>query len=191
MKMLFLVASSGGGKSTYTTAYCKEHPNTIVVNRDSVRASLFSTLDRYYQSADIKTREEITSQICETIFLKALYNGYDIIVDNTNLNYKYIENFIKIYERNFYFYTKKVYQIQFKLFDVELNEAKQRVLCRDYGYYIPSDDSKEFVGKRDSEEYEWEYKISECEEVKYIEKQFSQYQQMKTYLLEHHKHQII
>jgi hypothetical protein len=185
MNILFLISPSGGGKSTFTSSYCKEHPNTIVVNRDSIRISLFSTLEGYYQSADVKIREEIVSQICETIFLKALFNGYDVIVDNTNLNYKYVENFIKSYERNFYFYTKKVYQIQFKLFDIELNTAKQRVLCRDYGYYVPSDNSKEYIAKG-----EWEYTIAECEEVNYIEKQFIQYQQMKDYLLEHHKHQI-
>ena len=186
MNIIFNCGISGSGKSEYTKIYCKEHSNTIVVNRDSIRASLFSTLEGYYQSANVKVREELVTQICDTIFLKALFNGYDVIVDNTNLNYKYIENFIKIYERLYYFYTKKVYQIQFKLFDVELNEAKQRVLCRDYGYYIPSDNSKEYIGKD-----EYEFKISECEEVKYIEKQFIQYQEMKTYLLEHHKNQTI
>lgn len=45
MNIIFNIGISGSGKSTYTTAYCKDHPNTIVVNRDGVRASLFSTLE--------------------------------------------------------------------------------------------------------------------------------------------------
>jgi predicted nuclease of restriction endonuclease-like RecB superfamily len=184
MNIIFNCGISGSGKSSYTAVYCKEHPNTIVVNRDSVRVSLFSTLDGYYQSPDVKIKEEVVTQICETIFLKALYNGYSIIVDNTNLNYKYIENFIKIYERNFYFYTKKVYQIQFKLFDVELNIAKKRVLCRDF-FYEDGDTEDTVRGNWTT------YNVNNLPEVAYIEKQFTQYQEMKAYLLEHHKHQIV
>lgn len=184
MNILFLVAPSGFGKSTFTSSYCKEHPNTIVVNRDSIRASMFSTLEGYYQSADVKVREELVTQICDTIFLKALFNGYDVIVDNTNLKWEYIEKFIKIYERLYYFYIKKVCQIQFKLFDVELNIAKKRVVCRDY-FYEDGDTENTVRGNWTT------YDVNNLSEVNYINKQFIQYQEMKAYLLEHHKHQII
>lgn len=189
MNILFLIAPSGFGKSEYTKIYCKEHPNTIVVNRDSIRASLFSTLEGYYQSADVKIREELVTQICDTIFLKALFNGYDVIVDNTNLKWEYIEKFIKIYERLYYFYTKKVYQIQFKLFDVELSEAKQRVLRRDYGYVKKDDNKVMLVWEENNQEIS--YDVNNLSEVKYIDKQFLDYLKIKELILNNFKDKIL
>lgn len=158
-KIIILIGISGAGKSNWAINYIKENPNTIRINRDDIRKTLVGTLSGYYQRKDLNTLERMVSFGEEDIFNSGQWADYDIIVDNTNLKQSYINKFIELAQRT-------NYTIHFKLFDIDLKEAKDRVFKRDFG---PSEEDK----------------------TAYIDKQFKQYQEIKKYILTQYKDWIL
>ena len=93
-----LIGVSGSGKSTYTRGILKSHPNSVRLNRDDLRRTLFGVeqTDRsYYQRPDFRSCEKLVSEIVEQSIYDMLNQGRDIILDNTHLQKKYIDEILR------------------------------------------------------------------------------------------------
>lgn len=168
MEILFLIGISGSGKSTFAEEFFLKNKNYLCINRDYIRKTLVKNLDGYYKRQDLNELENIVSSISYNIIKEAINYGYNLIIDNTNLNWNYIKqtiNDVGIYKQ----------KISFKLFDCNPTIAKGRILRRDYNDYMAGFEIPEHVIKN----------------VKYIEKQYEQYQHIKKYILENYKENIL
>lgn len=78
-KIILCRGIQGSGKTTWAKQYCKEHPNTIRVNRDDIR-QMFSQ----------KWSKELEQIVVDTELRaidNALYEEMDVVVDDvSNLN---------------------------------------------------------------------------------------------------------
>lgn len=90
-KILILRGLQGSGKSTFAKQWVSENPETRVrFNRDDIR----NMLGPYW----VPSRENLIDSIYWETLSAATAAGYDIVVDNMNLNEKYvkeIEDFVK------------------------------------------------------------------------------------------------
>lgn len=92
-----LIGVSGSGKTTEALKLLSENPNMIRVNRDDIRKVLFGveqTDKHYYERKDLKRCEKRVTDISEQIIYDALNDNKDIVLDNTNLDVKYINEII-------------------------------------------------------------------------------------------------
>lgn len=99
---------SGSGKSTTAKKMWDDDPlNIIIVSRDKIRELLFgyseSNIYEYYDSKDFNKHEQEVSNYQNLIIERALYDDKSVIIDNTNLNNKYILEFL-----NTYFHRDKI-----------------------------------------------------------------------------------
>ena len=99
--MIFLIGSSGTDKSTWTRKFIRDRKDCVVVNRDTLRASLFCLTDqrdtiRYYQSPNMKNHEKTISSVVKSIVIEALREGKTIIMDNTNIDKKLLLEELKL-----------------------------------------------------------------------------------------------
>lgn len=67
------------GKTTWAKKYQEDNPNTVRVNKDDLRAML-------HNSVHSKGRESFVLNVRDYVVEKALKEGHDVIVDDTNLN---------------------------------------------------------------------------------------------------------
>lgn len=92
-KIIILVGISGSGKSTFAKGYVKNHRDTVIISRDTIRMSLFGfneeTYGDYYKD-DVTEREKIVTNFFNSQLSYALEKGLDVIADNTHLNTSYI-----------------------------------------------------------------------------------------------------
>lgn len=168
-EIIICVGCSGAGKSSWTTQFIKDNPNYLRINRDSIRLTLVGDLDGYYQRKDLNSIEMLVNQVEESLFYKIYNNAeYNLILDNTHLKQSYINRWFKIFEDYELATTERV-NFKFKLFDIELEEAKDRVACRDFPIDIDLNDLA----------------------LSYIDKQYQDYQNIKAWLLNNYKDKII
>lgn len=161
MNVIINVGISGSGKSTWTTNFIKNH-KYLRINRDDIRKVCVGDLKDYYKRSDLNIIEtHIISIIEYDLFINYLEMNTNFIIDNTNLKQKYIEKWINMLEDHDVTY-------QFKLFDCDVNIAKQRVITRDFPHLN-----------------------LQSPELNYIDKQYTDYQQIKKYILEKHESKII
>ena len=147
MHIFICIGISGSGKSTWTDEVLRKVPNAFRINRDSLRLSIAGTLDGYYQHPNLLIRESIVTTLAAKLLEEMLFiDGSTVILDNTNLDQKYLIPLIKIFEMNAI--------IGIKFFDVDVEDAKERVLNRDTFLYDTRD-------------------------VEYIDKQYNQYIETK------------
>jgi predicted kinase len=111
-KVIILVSPPAGGKTTYALNYLSKNPNTVRVNRDSFRFMLRDT-----PITENKVENLITDLSNEAI-LKALNKGFDVIVDNTHVKKKYIEDIIEL--------VKLLADIEFVVLDCSLEKLLER-----------------------------------------------------------------
>lgn len=84
-EVIILQGLPASGKSTYAKKLAYKNPkNVIIVNRDSIREGL----GKYW----VPSRENLVTKIEHNIIRESLLEGYNVIVDATNLNNKYIWN---------------------------------------------------------------------------------------------------
>ena len=122
-----LIGISGSGKTTWCTKHIKENTNQkiIRVNRDTIRESLFVNMEDYYVKSCLGIKEKIVDNIQSEIIESAIYEQFDIIVDNTNLNIKYINHVLDCLRYN--------YELKFVMLDsTSMNPGlcKKRVMER-------------------------------------------------------------
>lgn len=92
MKVIFTQGLSGSGKSTWAKKFCKDNKDWVRVNRDDLRWMR----GEYWVP---KQEDLITAMEKQCVYL-ALTSGYNVIIDATNLNQKFFEDF-KTYIRSF------------------------------------------------------------------------------------------
>lgn len=78
------IGNVGDGKSTWAKKYVKEHPGTVIVSKDNVREMLLGEYKYKYDKAYEPLVYE-TSYACAAF---ALASGFDVILDETNINVK-------------------------------------------------------------------------------------------------------
>jgi predicted kinase len=117
-KIIILVGISGSGKSTFAKGYVKNHRDTVIISRDTIRMSLFGfneeTYGDYYKD-DITEREKIVTNFFNSQVRYALEKGLDVIADNTHLNTSYI-----------YAYKQFGVPLEIRIFDTNVDVCIQR-----------------------------------------------------------------
>jgi len=107
-----LIGIPASGKSTWCTNFLRNNQNWVRVNRDSFRLML-----RNETVCEPKIENLITKLSNQTI-QSALASKLNVIIDNTNLKEKYINQFI---DRFKYFAD-----IEYQVFDISLDKALER-----------------------------------------------------------------
>ncbi len=109
-KIIILQGIPGSGKSTWARNFIKDKSESyIIVCRDDIR----NMLGDYW----VPKRENLVSEIEMDCITAGLKLGYNIIIDATNFNPKTKEKFE---------ITFSAYNIEYKFFDVSLEEAIER-----------------------------------------------------------------
>jgi predicted kinase len=155
------IGASGSGKSTWSKDFIRKNPTVLRVNRDDIRQQLIGhePNDAYYKRKDVNKIEELVTTIQNQSAKEALIAGWDLVLDNTHLRQKYINEAYKNFNHLAY--------IHLKWFDVDLKEAKRRVIYR-------------HVVAQDIEKYERTGKTDNLiHSVDYIDKQYDDYWKFK------------
>lgn len=113
-----LIGIPGAGKTTLAQTMVR-YMNAVIVGRDPLREKLFGyrpdNLQVYYEIDSFKENEKIVGAIQDAMIKQALSIGKDVIIDNTNLELKFIRDLMK--------YNVP---IKFVLVEVDLAEAIHR-----------------------------------------------------------------
>ena len=110
-KIIVLQGVPASGKSTWAKDYIKNHPDAVIVCRDSIREGTGT----YWNP----NHEDYISTVEELSIRTAITAGLDVVVDATNLNPKTIERWNGL--------AKAVgADIEFKLFKISYEEAVKR-----------------------------------------------------------------
>lgn len=124
-KVMILTGVSGSGKSTFARRFCAENPNWLRVNRDDLRRSLLSVpLPEYWTTwpDHEKSRvENLVNELQKTAIWDGLARGWHILIDNTNLKLRYINEFRRLLIQRF-----DEIEIQYVLIETPLDEAIRR-----------------------------------------------------------------
>ncbi|MCK9429820.1 MAG: AAA family ATPase [Candidatus Omnitrophica bacterium] len=111
-KLLILQGIPGSGKSYWTKEFLKANSTEWVrVNRDDIRCML----GEYW----LPKREALVTEIEIQSVKSAFEQGYSVILDSTNLNQKYLKNWLPLCNR----YDVG---IDYKMFDIDLETAIER-----------------------------------------------------------------
>lgn len=117
-KLLILQGIPASGKSTFAKQWVEEDPKTrVIVNRDSIRRGL----GVYW----VPSRENLVSDIEYSIVHHGIKHNYDICLDSTNLNPNYLNQWLLLAD-------KYEYEIEYKKFDISLEEALERDKNREF-----------------------------------------------------------
>lgn len=111
MQLLVLQGIPGSGKTTYTREFIKEKTDWVRISRDDLR----NMRGDYW----IPRQEKLISYMEDTMVLRALLNGFNVLIDATNLNAEVIQKwtgYAKIYGAD----------LEFKMFNITLEEAIKR-----------------------------------------------------------------
>lgn len=111
-KVYILQGLPASGKTTWAVDFIKNNPNTVRVNKDELRATLFAN-----QWA--REKEDFVLEIRDFIIINALTSFKDVVVDDTNLKEKHINRISKI---------AKEYgsEVEILFFDTPLEECIKR-----------------------------------------------------------------
>ncbi len=82
-KIIMTRGLPGSGKTTFAKQYQADHPTAVRVNKDDLRASL-------HNGVFSKGRENFVLAVRDFIVDKALEDGHDCIVDDTNFHEKHL-----------------------------------------------------------------------------------------------------
>lgn len=118
-KLIICRGLPASGKSTWAKQWVLEDPeHRIRVNQDDIRLML----GKYW----VPSREKLVQEIQFDAILEALSRGFDIVIDNTNLNKKVLDGFDRLIK------TYKNYEIEYKdFFDTPLSVCIERDKNRD------------------------------------------------------------
>ena len=111
-KILLLCGIPASGKSSWTIKYLKENPSWISISRDSFRFML-----RNEPILDPKGEKFVTEMV-EQAIVRAIKVKYNVIVDQTNVNLKYLNKMVE--------FCEKLGDVEFKIFDITLEVAIER-----------------------------------------------------------------
>ena len=112
LKILILVGIPASGKSTWSSDYVRRNPDWVRVNRDDFRKMLKNA-----QVCEPKIEDMVTDLMKATI-TKCLMRKLNVIIDNTNLKQKYINDFIETFKYDA--------DIDYRVFDISIDKAIER-----------------------------------------------------------------
>ena len=122
-KLILCRGIQGSGKTTFARAWVTEDPeHRVRINNDDIR----NMLGVYW----VTSRENLVSSIKKNMAEEAINRGYDIVVDNMNLNAKEIlfwKDMVKMANMDPDGYQ---YEIEFKDFFIPLEECIRRDAMR-------------------------------------------------------------
>lgn len=125
-KIIVLRGIPASGKTTFAKSWVNEDPeHRVRFNRDDIR----NMLGKYW----VPARENFIDSIYNSFMDEAMLAGYDIVIDNTNLNKKVLANIEDLVEEfnNWIFYSpleeSHHYEIEYKdFFDTPLEICIER-----------------------------------------------------------------
>lgn len=94
MKITLTRGISGAGKSTWAASRATE--GVFVVSRDEIRARFFN-LNEYFETGQDEDFENYISIIEKNEIAAHICRGHDLVIDNTNLEPRYIQRYIDIF----------------------------------------------------------------------------------------------
>lgn len=124
-KMIILRGISGSGKSTFARQYA-DATDAVIVSRDALRVAFFgSDGPDYYDvpKGTLTYRENVITKMQDAAIVAALRGDHDVIIDNTNVEMKFVNALAKLGRSH-------GAEVEVKVFDVSLKEASDRVLHR-------------------------------------------------------------
>lgn len=114
----------GSGKSTWAKQWCHEDPeHRIRFNNDDIR----NMLGDYW----VPNREKVVTATYNTVLAYGMEKGYNIVVDNMNLNPKTcaeLEKMVKDFNENYTYDWK--YEVEYKDFFIPVEECIRRDAMR-------------------------------------------------------------
>ncbi len=123
-KILILIGAPGAGKTTFAKYFLRTEENWMRVNRDDFRSMHFS------QTNMSEIEESMITTMIDGSIEALLMRNYNVIVDATHCKLDYINHYILKFSN--------LADIQFKVFDLAINELKERCKKReDNGKHIP------------------------------------------------------
>lgn len=126
-KIIFTHGISASAKTTWAEEYCLENPNTVNINRDDIRFAIFTGGVRDWSLYKFtRAKEQAVTDMQEDIISQAVGDGCDIIISDTNLNPKYEQRILAMWQL-------EGYEVEHKWFDVDLMTALQRDALRENG----------------------------------------------------------
>ena len=124
-KLILTRGIQGSGKSTWARQWVEEDPeNRVRINNDDIR----NMLGPYW----IPNRESLVSDIKKNMVQDSMSRGYNIVIDNMNLNpkeVKFWQDIVK-YNNEVNSISKYPYEIEFKDFFISLEECIRRDAMR-------------------------------------------------------------
>ena len=122
-KLILTRGIQGSGKSTWAKAWVAEDPGSRVrINNDDIR----NMLGNYW----IVGREPLVSEMKQYVTQAAMDRGYNIVIDNMNLNPHEVKFWEKVVELNNADPDGYKYEIEFKDFFIPLEECIRRDAMR-------------------------------------------------------------
>lgn len=113
-RLLILQGIPGSGKTTWAREFLKDKKDWVRVNRDDLR----NMRGDYW----IPEQENLISFMEEQCFRGAICQGYNVILDSTNLNQKTLDRFKDIIK----VLGDDNYKIEYKLFSTPLDVCIER-----------------------------------------------------------------
>lgn len=99
MNIIVLVGPSGSGKTTQAQAIQSSTPNSVIISRDKIREMTFGyteeSIKEYYERKDLRSCEDLVTNIFDSMVKCALRKNQTVIADNTHLQLKYINAYQK------------------------------------------------------------------------------------------------
>ena len=132
-QLLILVGPPGSGKSTFAKYQLRTEENWFRVNRDDLRLMQFS------QENLSEDEETLLTKMVDSVIISLLNNKVNVVVDATHTRKEFLNQYISKFNH--------LADISFKLFEVETEELKQRVIQRhqETGKFIPPNVLKRFI----------------------------------------------
>lgn len=118
-KLIITRGLPASGKSTWAKQWVLEDPeHRVRINQDDIRLML----GKYW----VPSREKLVQEIQFDAIVEALSRGFNVVIDNTNLNKKVLEKFDRLIR------TFEDYEIEYKdFFDTPLSVCIERDKNRD------------------------------------------------------------
>lgn len=118
-KLIICRGLPASGKSTWAKQWVLEDPeHRVRINQDDIRLML----GKYW----VPSREKLVQEIQFDAIIEALSREFDVVIDNTNLNNKVLDQFNRLIK------TFEDYEIEYKdFFDTPLSVCIERDKNRD------------------------------------------------------------
>lgn len=162
-ELIVLIGCQGAGKSTWANKKVEEDNSFIVISRDNLRRLLYNLDENftgYYNTEGFNEKESLVSSMEEALVIRAVQNNKSVIIDGTNVDIKYLRNFLIKYTPYF-----GVNNIHFKIFGEYNNPDNKHIYwsrTQERGFNpISMDIISSFFDRMVNLLHDFDYKIEE------------------------------